>query len=203
MAAATIGPVDALREAHIECGWADRDRSPLGLDWSPPTLDELHVHRLELEYPDLYGRLQRLAEESVCHDRLMWPLATQLVQSAFESGAEVPLVLRGVWRTLKANKEPLPEVWEEFDRELNSYTVMKVGAKRAGFQCASPEQDPTDRRVYRDYWLVARAMEMVGGWKRRPLPLADMAYAAAAVGSGNIRAELEPTLTEIEEELRQ
>jgi hypothetical protein len=205
VAAASTWSVDALREAHIECGWADRERSPLRLDWSPPSLDELHVHRLELEYPDLYGRLQRLAtiQDPRSQDRLMWPLTATLVQSAFQSSAEVPLVLRGVWNTLKASVEPPPSMWEEFGRELSTYSVLKVGVKRAGFECASPEEEPGDRRSYRDYWLVARAMEMVAGWEQRPLRLADMAYAAGAVGSGSIRAELEPTLREIEEELRE
>ena len=105
VAAASTGPVDALREAHIECGWADREHSPLASEnWQPPGLDGLHVHRLELEHPDLYEGLQRVANaEGPYHDRLMWPLASQLWAAARTSGVDVPLVLRSVWKILEAN----------------------------------------------------------------------------------------------------
>jgi hypothetical protein len=108
-----------------------------------------------------------------------------------------------VWKILEANSEPPAEVWEEFGRELNRYSIMEVGVKRAGFGCASPAADPSDREAYRAHWLVARTMEVIGGWEHRPLPLADMAYAASAIGRGDIRAELEPRLRMIEDELRQ
>ena len=43
--------------------WADREHSPLtNENWQPPGLDGLHVHRLELEYPDLYDGLQHVAK---------------------------------------------------------------------------------------------------------------------------------------------
>jgi hypothetical protein len=204
VAAASTGPVDALREAHIECGWADREHSPLASEnWQPPRLDGLHVHRLELEHPDLYEALQRVANaEGPYHDRLMWPLASQLWAAARTSGVDVPLVLRSVWKILEANGEPPAEVWADFGRELNKFSIVEVGVKRAGFGCASPEDDSSDREMYRAHWLMARTMEVIGGWQHRPLPLADMAYAAAAIGRGDIRAELEPTLRMIEDELR-
>jgi hypothetical protein len=204
VAAASTGPVDALREARIECGWADREHSPLaGENWRPPELDGLHVHRLELEHPDLYQGLQRVANaEGPYHDRLMWPLASQLWAAARASGVDVPLVLRSVWKILEANGEPPAEVWAEFGRELNRFSIMEVGVERAGFGCDSPEGDSSDREMYRAHWLMARTMEVIGGWEHRPLPLADMAYAAAAIGRGNIRAELEPTLWMVEDELR-
>ena len=51
---------------------------------------------------------------------------------------------------------------------------MEVGVKRAGFGCAAPAADPSDREAYRAHCLVARTMEVFGGWEHRPLPLADM-----------------------------
>jgi hypothetical protein len=205
VAAASTGPVDALREVHIECGWADRERSPLtNENWQPPGLDGLHVHRLELEYPSLYEGLQRVAKVGgPYHERVMWPLASQLWTAARAARVDIPPVLRSVWKILEANSEPPAEVWEEFGRELNRYSIMEVGVKRAGFGCASPAADPSDREAYRAHWLVARTMEVIGGWEHRPLPLADMAYAASAIGRGDIRAELEPRLRMIEDELRQ
>jgi len=160
------------------------------------------VHRLELEYPDLYEGLQRVAKvEGPYHERLMWPLASQLWTAAIASGVDVPLELRSAWKRLEANSEPPAEVWEEFGRELKRYSIMEVGVKRAGFGCVSPEDDSSDRETYRAHWLMARTMEVIGGWEYRPLPLADIAYAAAAVGRGDIRAELEPKLRMIEDEL--
>jgi hypothetical protein len=157
VAAASTGPLDALREAHIECGWADREHSPLASEnWQPPGLDGLHVHRLEFEHPDLYGRLQRVANvEGPYHDRLMWPLASQLWAAARTSGVDVPLVLRSVWKILEANGEPSAEVWAEFGRELDRFSIVEVGVKRAGFGCASPEDDSSGREMYRAHWLMA------------------------------------------------
>jgi hypothetical protein len=50
-------------------------------------------------------------------------------------------------------------------------------------------------------WLVARTLEHIGGWAGRPLPLADMVYAAAAVGTEDVRQKLAPVLKTIEDEL--
>lgn len=160
------------------------------------------MHRLELEFPDLYKRLQRVTNGGRSyHERLMWPLATALRQKALESGKDVPPLLRQVWNVLGANHEPSPEVWEKFKVELNSYDLTKVGVNRAGFNCASPDEDHSDRRAYQAYWRMARTMEVFGGWAHRPLPLADMAYAATAARVGDIRLVLEPELHEIEQEL--
>ena len=78
------------------------------------------MHRLELEYPDLYDGLQHVAKvEGPYHERVMWPLASQLWTAARAAGVDIPLVLRSVWKILEANSEPPAEVWEEFGRELN------------------------------------------------------------------------------------
>lgn len=203
VAAATSGKVDALRDARIDYGWADRDRSPLGKDWAPPGLDKLRVHRLELEYPDLYGRLQRIADvEGPFHERLMMPIAAELMEATRGAGVDCPPLLRQVWAILGADKEPSSAMWVEYANALIGFNLLEVSVKRAGFQSDSPEADVSDRKGYRAYWLMARTMEFVGGWARRPLPLADMVYAATAVGTGDFRMTLEPKLREIEEDLR-
>ena len=44
---------------------------------------------------------------------------------------------------------------------------------------------------YRQQWLLSRAMEYVGAWAERPLPLADMVYAALAVGLRDVRVKVD------------
>ena len=93
-------------------------------------------------------------------------------------------MLRSVWKILEAKRGAAGRgVGGEFGRELNRFSIMEVGVKRAGFGCASGRKRglSSDREMYRAHWLMAaRTMEVIGGWQHRPLPLADMAYAAAA-----------------------
>ncbi len=80
---------------------------------------------------------------------------------------------------------------------------MEVGVKRAGFGCIHRRTTPATGKCLRAHWLMARTMEVMGGWEHRPLPLADSGWhAAAAIGQGcPPGAELEPRLRIIDDEL--
>lgn len=196
VAAATTGPADALRAARIEFAECVRDRSPL-VGQAPPGLDGLHVHRLQLEYPDLYDRLEQLADaEPVYRERVILPISRAMMTAV--QSQDYPVELRAVWTTLTADNEPTPAVWTAYD-DMTRRFYREVGAKRPGLTAQSPEEAPD--LGYRREWLVARTLEHIGGWAGRPLPLADMAYAAAAVGIVDVRQELVPVLKAIEDEL--
>jgi hypothetical protein len=205
VAAAATGPVTALREAKVDHGEScDPDRFPLGEDWTPPLLDALHVHRLALEYPDLYERLGKLADAApVFRHRAIFLTSLGLMDSLL--GVDYPQELRSVWAAVKAGNESSPSVWANYANESKT-PFLEPGLKRPGLftNAVRPEDVASaDHEVYRDLWRVARVMEHVGGYSRQQLPLADMVYAAAAMG-GPIDpvAELEPRLREIEEQLR-
>ncbi|MGH3556029.1 MAG: hypothetical protein ACRDTK_00650 [Mycobacterium sp.] len=208
MAAAANDSVAAFRGTGVEHGEpCRRERCPLGKDWSPPALDELHVHRLQLEYPDLYARLQQLAGADLnLQERAILPISGRLVNSVKSAVAvEVPQILRGVWATLTAGNEPTPAVWEKYDSESAVFAVLPAAHRPGGFENGpqKPEDVPAGNgEFYRLQWLAARTVEHIGGWSARPLPLADMVYAAAAIGTVDIREQLEPSLRVIEDELR-
>jgi len=48
--------------------------------------------------------------EGPYHERVMWPLASQLWTAARAASVDIPLVLRSVWKILEANSEPPAEV---------------------------------------------------------------------------------------------
>ena len=106
VAAASTGPVTALREAKVDHGEScDPDRFPLGEDWTPPLLDALHVHRLALEYPDLYERLGKLADAApVYRHRAIFLTSLGLMDSLL--GVDYPQELRSVWAAVKAVTSP-------------------------------------------------------------------------------------------------
>jgi hypothetical protein len=208
VAAAANDSVAAFRGAGVEHGEpCRRERCPLSRDWSPPALDELHVHRLQMEYPDLYDRLQRLAgAEASRQERVILPISGRLTDSAKSAvGVDVPHILRAVWTTLTAGNEPTPATWEKYDAEKAVFAVLPAAHRPGGFEDGpqEPQDVPSGNgEFYRNQWLVARTLEHIGGWSIRPLPLADMVYAAAAIGTADIREQLEPSLREVENECR-
>ena len=208
VAAAANDSVAGFRGAGVEHGEpCKRERSTLAKDWSLPVLDELHLHRLQLEYPDLYDRLQRLARaQPALQERVILPISGRLVDSAKSAvGVEVPPILRAIWTTLTAGNEPTPAVWEKYDAENAVFAVLPAAHRPGGFESGpqQPEDVPSGSgEFYRSQWFVARTLEHIGGWSTRPLPLADMVYAAAAITTADIREQLEPSLREIEHELR-
>lgn len=208
MAAAANDSVAAFRGTGVEHGKpCTRQRCPLGKDWSPPALDELHVHRLQLEYPDLYCRLLQLPDaDPNLQERVILPISGLLVDSVKSAvGVEVPPILRGVWATLTAGDEPTWAVWEKYHSENTVFAILPAVHRPGGFENGpqNPEDVPAGNvEFYRLQWLAARTFEHIGGWSTRPLPLTDMVYAAAAIGTAGIREQLEPSLREIENEVR-
>ena len=207
VAAATTGPVDAFRSVSVEHTWVSRreeDRpAELAPDWAPPVLDELHVHRLQSEYADLYERLEKLsAVAPVFRERVIFPLTRALMEAALQVEG-YPQELRGLWEAVKANREPGHAAWAAYNSACNQY-FMQVGATRPGgfTDDRRPEHVPAQTHSYhRGQWTAARAMEHLGGWAAQPMPLPDMVYAAAAAYVGDIRQVLEPSLREVEQEL--
>ena len=207
VAAATTGPVDAFRSVGVEHTWVSRreeDRpAELAPDWVPPVLDDMHVHRLQAEFADLYERLERLsAVPPVFRERVIFPLTRALMEAALHVEG-YPQELRGLWEAVKANREPGQAAWAAYNTACNQY-FMQVGATRPGgfTDDLRPEQvSPQTHSYHRGQWTAARAMEHLGGWAAQPMPLSDMVYAAAAAYVGDIRQVLEPSLREVEQEL--
>jgi hypothetical protein len=213
VAAATTARVDAFRRVgNVEYVAVDPyvEPGPEGIPagWKPPSLDDMHVHRLALEYPDLYGRLVTVASagSSTLNERVMFPL-TQWVMRVVPHLDEYPSEFRPAWRAVEANAEKDWPAWESY-RTAYSNFAMRVGASAPGGTGGvgdelRPEDVPVEtHQLYRDKWKVARAMELLLGWSQSPLPLADMVYAAAVSGLVDIREALSEKLGAVEEDLR-
>jgi hypothetical protein len=177
VAAATSRSADALRDNNIPHALCTQDLADAAGEWPGAVLDEMHVHRLQLEYPDLYDRLARLADaDPRLHERVIGPVARMLMD-VVQKRDDYPQELSVMWAKLCAGAEPDEDTWRRFDQMMH-VLWLEVGAKRPDFHEVSP--DDVSNEVYRRYWLVSRALEVVWGWKDHPLPLADMVYAAAA-----------------------
>ncbi len=210
VAAATTARVDALRLAGIEYVEANpyKGYCPPGVaeDWKPPSLDHEHVHRLASVHPDLYERLERVAraDSARMNDRVMFPLAQRLMPAALTVECEdVPSVLRASLQAVEANTE---KDWPHWGRMQSDYRnfAMRVGSNSPGGVDADlrPEDVPVGlHEHYRGLWKVARAMEFMLGWSQSPLPLADMAYAAAVSGLIDIHEVLDQPLEAVEGDL--
>lgn len=213
VAAATTARPDALRLSGVEYAAVNPytgQEAPPGIPagWEPPSLDDMHTHRLALEYPDFYDRLMAVAnaESTRLNERVMFPLTQRLMAAALTL-SEVPSQLRDAWRTVEANAE---KSWQNWDSYRSAYATfaMTVGANSPGGTGGvgadlRPEDVPVEmHQRYRDLWKAARAMEFMLGWSRSPLPLVDMVYAAAVSGLVDIREALEAPLRAVEEDLR-
>lgn len=197
-AAATTGPVDQLRDFGTE--YADQctfERSPLTLEDPIPVLDSMHAHRLQMENADLYDRLTRLTgAEQVYVDRVMIPVAGEMVEAA--RSLEHPVELTRAWATVTGGGELTSEQWAQYAQVTSTefLTAQVLRPEAAG----APEE--WKAAVYRDAWTVCRTLEVVAGWASRPLPVADMAYAAlAADPDGDVRERMSAALQQVEVEL--
>lgn len=198
VAAATNGPVEHFRNCGVE--YADSctyERSPLSVDHPAPVLDEMHAHRLQLEYPDLYDRLVRLSGAAQVYiERVMVPMTAALVTTA--RGMEHPVQLAHVWSMIVNGGAPSHEQWAEY-AQVASTDFLTTTVHRPETP-GGPEEWKTV--VYREAWTVSRAMECVAGWAASPMPLADMVYAVAAADPGaDAREVIGTTLRGVEGEL--
>ena len=76
VAAATTGPVSVLRDAGVEhppsCTRQSSPRLQPGQQIPAPALDDMHVHRLAVLWPEVYPRLLRVMEaEAIFQDRIV------------------------------------------------------------------------------------------------------------------------------------
>lgn len=198
VAAASNGPIDHFRAYGTE--FADPctyERSPFTVDDPAPALDEMHAHRLQLEFSDLFDRLVRLTEaDHLYADRVMIPIAAELVSAA--QGLEHPIELTHLWSTLTGGGTPTAEQWSQF-AQVAATTFLTASVMRPDVS-GGPEDWKTV--LYQEAWTVSRALEFVAGWAAQPMPLADMAYAAiAADPGGEARDKIVRSLREIEIEL--
>ncbi|MCX8565119.1 hypothetical protein OS122_29995 [Mycolicibacterium mucogenicum] len=197
-AAASTGPIAQFRDFGTE--YADQctfERSPLSADDPIPVLDDMHVHRLQLEASDLYDRLLRLVgAQQIYVDRVVIPVAGELVEAA--KRFEHPDELQYAWATLTGGGEPTAEQWALF---ANVTATQFLSTQLHRPEAAGSPQD-WKTAVYRDNWTVSRALEVLTGWASRPLPVADMAYAAITVDPGSdVRERISASLQQIEVEL--
>ncbi|MFV8314872.1 hypothetical protein [Mycobacterium sp. 23] len=201
-AATTADVVDALREFDVEHTLCPRDYSELLP--APSALDDMHAHRLAVQCPGLYPRVSRLAawNDRAVLNQVIVPVAMQMMDGVQYGGGGVdcPPELRQMWDALGSG-DIIPEsAWKKFEEDTSVYYAMtSANPQRAG------DGDDivaiTDSgAVYRAQWLVARTMEVVGGWAHWPPPLADMVYAAAVACSGDFATVLDPMLRSLEVE---
>lgn len=207
VAAATTGSADSLREAGVDHTVVNRreEGRPKGLpaDWQAPVLDRQHQHRLELGYPDLFGRLEKLSGVGRRYqERVIYPVSAALMD-CLVGVDEIPQVLRSGWHTVSCAGDPSAAEWAEFDSAC-AEIFLSVGAKRPGGITDTPghpqEVPVSIHQYYRGQWVLARAMEHFGGWAGTAMPLSDMVYAAMAAERFDVRAVLAEPLRSVEED---
>lgn len=207
VAAATTGSADSLREAGVDHTVVNRreEGRPKGLpaDWRPPVLDRQHQHRLELGYPDLFGRLEKLSGVGRRYqERVIYPVSAALMD-CLVGVDEIPQVLRSGWHTVSCAGDLNAAEWAEFDSAC-AEIFLSVGAKRPGGITDTPghpqEVPVSIHHYYRGQWVLARAMEHFGGWAGAAMPLSDMVYAAMAAARFDVRAVLAEPLRAVEED---
>jgi hypothetical protein len=203
-----------LRDAGVEhppsCSG---DVNPLlqpGVQVPAPVLDDMHVHRLAVLWPEVYPRLLRVMDaDLIFQDRIVSGVSAALTHSATTQAQAVeggiPDAIREIWGVRGGNREPSPQQWALYDQDAKSFNVM-TAMSRPAFgtgtgAVANPNDTLEELANYRAHWLVARTAEHIGGWATRPLPLPDMCYAAAATGNPDLRNVIVRALVSVEEDL--
>ncbi|SLE17991.1 hypothetical protein [Mycobacteroides abscessus] len=214
VAAATTSVVNVLRDAGIEhppsCTRQTNPWRQEGVEIPAPVLDDMHEHRLAVLWPDVYPRLLRvMTADPIFQDRIVRGVSASLVHSATTQAQAlddgIHDAIRRVWMARGADREPTVQQWAEYDAEAKSFNAT-TSIFRPGFvngSTADPADTLQERALYRAHWLVARTAEHIGGWARRPLPLPDMCYAAAATGElPHLRDAIVKALVSVEEDLQ-
>jgi len=215
VAAATTAGVSVLRDAGVEhppsCSGDTNPLLQTGVQVPAPVLDDMHVHRLAVLWPEIYPRLLRVMDaDPLCQDRIVWPVTAALIAQATTQAQAIDggihEALRLIWAARGSDREPTVQQWAAYDKEakaLNVMTAMCRPAFRTNTGSAADPSDTTEELAdYRAHWIVARTAEHIGGWSRRPLPLPDMCYAAAATGDPDLRDMIVKALVSVEEDLQ-
>lgn len=214
VAAATTSVVNVLRDAGVEhppsCTRMTNPWRQEGVEIPAPVLDDMHEHRLAVLWPDVYPRLLRvMTADPIFQDRIVRGVSASLVHlattqaQALDDG--IHDAIRRVWMARGADHQPTVQQWAEYDAEAKTFNGT-TSICRPGFvngATADPRDTLQERARYRAHWLVARTAEHIGGWARRPLPLSDMCYAAAATGElPQLRDVIVKALVSVEEDLQ-
>jgi hypothetical protein len=214
VAAATTAGVSVLRDAGVEhppsCSGEANPLLQPGVEVAAPVLDDMHVHRMAVLWPEVYPRLLRIMDaDPIFQDRIVSAVTAAMINAAttqaqvIDGGIEE--ALRLVWALRGSDREPTVQQWADYDKAakaLNVMTAMRRPAFATGTGAVADPSDTTEFLVdYRAHWLVARTAEHIGGWARRPLPLPDMCYAAAATGDPDLRDLIIKALVSVEEDL--
>jgi hypothetical protein len=161
-------------------------------------LDDMHMHRLEALHPGVYARLQEATsadpEKRMVENQVVVPLAVQMIEAVKMSGEMMP-DLRQMWDALGTGDGISEEAWNQY-RIASTVYYVNLSANRP-----RPEASTGDRERYRAQWVTARTMELLGGWERRPVDVADMVYAAATAYPGDFVTKFELLWRVIESEL--
>lgn len=189
VAAATTGTAAYLRESGAEYVECTDSQSPIPEKEPPAALDEMHVHRLQLEYPDLYDRLARLAIEG--NPELVESVAKPLTQDLVSSALGVAVdqfddtttrdLMRDRWVEVKTGVDIPDSEWRNYAAVMSTEFLMPF-IEASTYSSDDPSSDHT--RVYQNQWHLGRALEAVAGWAGWPkyrISLPDIVYAAAAV----------------------
>lgn len=214
VAAATTGVVNVLRDAGVEhppsCSRLTNPWRQEGVEIPAPVLDDMHEHRLAALWPDVYPRLLRvMTADPIFQDRIVSGVSASLIYSATTQAQAIDDgihdSIRQVWTARGADREPTVQQWAQYDAEAKSFNATTAIFRPAFVNgcTADPADTLQERARYRAHWLVARTAEHIGGWSRRPLPLPDMCYAAAATGElPHLRDVIVRALVSVEEDLQ-
>lgn len=161
--------------------------------YSEPVLDDMHAHRLEVLYPDLFARLQRLTgtEDATraFASQVCVPLAMQMIDAVhMATDVQSPPELRQMWDALGTGDPISDDDWQNYLMASMVYNV-NLSAGRLPLDAGVAE-----RQRYHAQWVTARAMEFLRGWQHMPPDVADMVYAAAAAYPGDFAVKFEPHL---------
>lgn len=163
-----------------------------------PILDDMHMHRLEALHPEVYARLQETTsadpEKRMVENQVVVPLAVQMIEAVKMSGEMMP-DLRQMWDVLGTGDGISEEAWNQY-RIASTVYYVNLSANRP-----RPEASTGDRERYHAQWVTARTMELLAGWERRPVDVADMVYAAAAAYPGDFVTKFDLLWRVIESEL--
>lgn len=215
VAAVTTAGVNVLRDAGVEhppsCSG---DTNPLlqqGIEVPAPALDDMHVHRLAVLWPEVYPRLLRIMDaDPIFQDRIVSAVTAAMINAATTQAqvidGGIDEALRHVWAIRGSDREPSLQQWADYDKAAKALNVMTAMRRPAFATNTGAVADPSDTTEeladYRAHWIVARTAEHIGGWSRRPLPLPDMCYAAAATGDPDLRDMIVKALISVEEDLQ-
>ncbi|WP_079547934.1 hypothetical protein, partial [Mycobacteroides abscessus] len=176
VAAATTAGVNVLRDAGVEhppsCSGEVNPLLQPGVEVPAPVLDDMHVHRLAVLWPEVYPRLLRIVDtDPIFQDRIVSAVTAEMINAAttqaqvIEGG--IHEALRLVWALRGSDREPTLQQWADYDKEakaLNVMTAMRRPAFATGTGAVADPSDTTEFLAdYRAHWLVARTAEHIGG----------------------------------------